>query len=133
MEETVADLRARVADDPDFPAVAEQLARDAAARRSADDGWLAVFFEFWSHVLRHPELRERFAELHAAAIEPLATGLARYGKRNGIELPDDPKKLTTATYAMQIGLSLERLTQPEVVDPELGARMSRLTLEDLTR
>jgi hypothetical protein len=33
-------------------------------RPEADDGWMAVFFEFWAHVLRHPELRERFAAQH---------------------------------------------------------------------
>jgi hypothetical protein len=35
--------------------------------------------------------------------------------------------------AMQFGLSLERLTQPEVVDVTLGARMVRLVFEDLER
>jgi hypothetical protein len=35
--------------------------------------------------------------------------------------------------AMVSGLSLERLTQPDVVDVSLGARMVRLVLEDLGR
>jgi hypothetical protein len=33
--------------------------------------------------------------------------------------------------AMVLGLSLERLTQPDAVDGGLGARMVRLVLEDL--
>jgi AcrR family transcriptional regulator len=32
---------------------------ETAARREHDDGWLAVFLEFWTHVLRHPEHRAR--------------------------------------------------------------------------
>src|SRR5918997_2132598 len=44
----------------------------AGGRPQAEDGWLAVFFEFWAHVLRHPELRERFAGQHRRVIEPLA-------------------------------------------------------------
>ena len=34
---------------------------------------------------------------------------------------------------MQIGLSLERLTQPEVVDEALGVRMGRLLLDEIER
>ena len=47
------------------PATAlERLGMDTAARRGRDDGWLAVFLEFWAHVVRNPELRARFAEIH---------------------------------------------------------------------
>lgn len=35
--------------------------------------------------------------------------------------------------AMMLGLSLERLTQPDIVDVGLGTRMVRLVLEDLER
>src|SRR3954463_1333645 len=37
------------------------LSRQLVERRGGRGGWLPVFFEFWAHVLRHPELRERFA------------------------------------------------------------------------
>jgi AcrR family transcriptional regulator len=82
-----------------------------------DDGWMAVFFEFWAHVLRHPELRERFAAQHRRVIELMADAM------------DAPLGDATARYAMQLGLQLERLTQPEVVDRELGLRMSRLFMD----
>ena len=38
----------------------DSLATGTIQRRDGDDGWLAVFFEFWAHVLRHPELRGPF-------------------------------------------------------------------------
>ncbi len=44
--------------------VREQRRRGGRPARRTSDGWLAVFFEFWAHVLRHPEHRARFAELH---------------------------------------------------------------------
>jgi AcrR family transcriptional regulator len=132
-------LDARVAE---FEAIIESAptARDAlhaaaltAVPRTARDGWLAVFFEFWAHVLRHGELRERFAALHRRIIEPLEAGLIRHAEEVGEPLPDDPRKLATARYAMQLGLQLERMTQPDVVDPELGARMLGLsTAEGVT-
>ena len=101
----------------------EAIARAAPMRSEGADGWLAVFFEFWAHVLRHEELRERFAALHARVIEPLEAALVRHAEEVGEALPEDPRKLATARYAMQLGLQLERLTQPDVVDPELGVRM----------
>src|SRR6476620_9469393 len=51
-----------VADDP--AAGLQRISADTGERRGRDDGWLAVFFEFWAHVIRHPELRGRFAEIH---------------------------------------------------------------------
>jgi AcrR family transcriptional regulator len=93
-----------------------------ARRGEADDGWLAVFFEFWAHVLRHPELRERFARQHRRVIEPLTTIAPT-------EDPEESYRLATARFAMQLGLQLERLTQPDVVDTDLGRRMGLLFLE----
>jgi AcrR family transcriptional regulator len=94
-----------------------------AGRPPADDGWLAVFFEFWAHVLRHPELRQRFADQHRRVIEPL-TRVA-----HSSDDPQERYRLATARFAMQLGLQLERLTQPDVVDDDLGRRMGLILLE----
>jgi AcrR family transcriptional regulator len=111
----------------------DALALAAARRRGHDDGWLAVFFEFWAHVVRRPALRARFAEIHTRAQMPLVAALERHADDHGYELPDDPRKLMVALYAMLLGLSLERLIVPELVDERLGHRMGRLFLDDLAR
>jgi AcrR family transcriptional regulator len=102
----------------------------AAARRrgtTSEDGWLATFFEFWAHVVRRPPLRERFAEIHARAHAPIVAALERHGAPAGPDL----RRRVVAVYAMQLGLSLERLTQPDLVDEQLGARMGRVFLEEI--
>jgi AcrR family transcriptional regulator len=112
----------------------ELLASDAARRRGgAEDGWLAVFFEFWAHVVRRPELRERFAKIHREALEPMAAAVERFAGERGIPIAIEVRGLNVAMNAMVLGLSLERLTQPDVVDAGLGARMVRLVIEDLER
>ncbi len=112
----------------------ERLAVQAARRRGSDhDGWLAVFFEFWAHVVRRPELRERFAKIHARVQEPIVVGIERLVEERGISLPFEARQYAVAAYVMTLGLSLERLTQPEVVDAMLGPRMVRLMFEDLMR
>jgi AcrR family transcriptional regulator len=106
----------------------ERITAASAARRSTEDGWLAVFFEFWAHVLRHEELRERFAKQHSRLLDIFEPAMVRAAAEQGTPLPEEPRKLAAARYAMQLGLELERLTQPDVVDAELATRMVRLSM-----
>jgi AcrR family transcriptional regulator len=117
----------------DAAAGLERISADTTGRRGRDDGWLAVFFEFWAHVIRHPELRARFSEIHRRVQLPVADAFERIAAERGVELPDAALPLAVAGGAMQIGLALERLTQPEVVDEALGVRMGRLLLDELER
>ena len=109
----------------------DTLAAGTIERRDRDDGWLAVFFEFWAHVLRHPELRARFAESHTRFLEPLTDGVRQLAAERGRSLPGDvtPFQVALAWNAMEVGLGLERLTQPQDVDVELARRMCWLLLD----
>jgi AcrR family transcriptional regulator len=109
----------------------DQLAAGAIQRRDPNDGWRAVFFEFWAHVLRHPELRERFAAIHARFLEPMAEGVQALAEERGLTLPSDVTagQVAVAWNAMEVGLVLERLTQPQTVDVALARRMGRLLLD----
>ena len=100
-------------------------------RRDSDDGWLAVFFEFWAHVLRHPELRARFAACHARFLEPMTDGVRHLAEQRGRALPSEvtPFQVVLAWNAMEVGLGLERLTHPQDVDVELARRMGWLLLD----
>jgi BetI-type transcriptional repressor, C-terminal len=106
-------------------------ATGAVERRDRDDGWLAVFFEFWAHVLRHPELRDRFAAIHARFLEPQAEGVRQLAEDRGLALPADVTagQVVLAWNAMEVGLGLERLTQPQLVDVGVARRMGWLLLD----
>jgi AcrR family transcriptional regulator len=106
----------------------ERLAYDSALRRGRDDGWLAVFYEFWAHVVRHPELRERFAEVHARALAPFVAATERLAE-GGVRLPADAPGFNAAMFAMVSALTLERLTRPDVVDAALGAQIIHFVLD----
>jgi len=108
-------------------AAIDRAAADGASRKGRDDGWLAVFFEFWSHVLRHPELRDRFARIHARNQAPFAAALKRDGLApTGTDVA--PDELVVAAMAMDVGLALERLVRPDAVDVTLSSRMARRVL-----
>jgi hypothetical protein len=89
-----------------------------------------VFFEFWAHALRHPELRERFAAIHARFLEPLTEGVRQLAADRGLALPADvtATQVVLAWNAMEIGLGLERLTQPQAVDEGVARRRGWLLL-----
>jgi AcrR family transcriptional regulator len=108
-------------------AAIERATAEGALRKGRDDGWLAVFFEFWSHVLRHPELRDRFARVHARNQAPFAAALERDGLTpTGTDVA--PDELVVAAMAMDVGLALERLVRPDAVDATLSSRMARRVL-----
>ena len=105
----------------------------AGLEQRHDEGWLAVFFEFWAHVLRHPELRHRFAEQHRRIVEPVATGLAQIAAERGPVPGLDSRELATTMMGVSTALGLERLTRPDVVGPELAVKVNELFSDALGR
>jgi AcrR family transcriptional regulator len=98
-------------------------AMTAAPRTERGDGWLAVFFEFWAHVLRHPELRARFLALHAAAREPVVDAMRRMDI-GGV----DPERWTITGFALVTGIALEQLTDPTLDGDAMITEAMQLTL-----
>lgn len=129
----VAQLDRAVADATGPRELILSAASDTGTRRGRDDRWLATFFEFWAHVVRRPELRARFAEIHGRAQAPFDAALERLAEEHGVELAVEARPLTVAMMAMSVGLALERLVQPEVVDDQLGTRVMELVLDDLVK
>ena len=107
------------------------LATTMIERRDRDDGWLAVFLEFWAHALRNPELRDRFAAIHAGHLEPLAEAVQQLAEDRGLALPADvtASQVVLAWNAMEVGLGLERLTRRQAVDEVVARRMGWLLLD----
>ena len=102
--------------------------RSGAAQRPVprEDGWLATCFE--SGPRRAPPGAARSASRRSTrAHAPIVAALERYGAEPG----EDLRRRVVAVYAMQLGLSLKRLTQPELVDDQLGVRMGRIFLEEV--
>ena len=107
----------RIADEGPSAAAALRASIESLRGRG-EDGWLAVFFEFWAHVLRHPEHRERFAALHRRALEPFVRGVEALARAQGTAPPLAPPLMATAHLALGTGMQLERLTRPDEVGIE---------------
>jgi AcrR family transcriptional regulator len=132
VEAFLPELERTLATTDDLPAALLSVTSSHRARREREpDGWLAVFLEFWTYVLRHPEHRARFAEIHARYTEPFAQALSRWAGERGIELPLDARRLTVASTVLVLGMGLERLTQPDVIDAASTVEVQRLWLDGL--
>ena len=79
-------------------------------------------------MIRHPEHRGRFAAIHARLQEPFAAVADELGE----DLPVDPLRFAIAINSMHVGLALERLTQPEVIGPDVGPRMLEFVFDALS-
>lgn len=104
-------------------------AADAGRRRG--DGWMPTLFEFWAHVLRHPEHKARFISIHKRVIDPFVDPVGRILARPGA--PDlDPAQVALAAHSMQLGIQLELLTGTGELDARLHARLflSALGIEE---
>lgn len=121
----------RLADEAPSAAVALR-ASIGSIRGRGEDGWMAVFFEFWAHVLRHPEHRERFAALHRRALEPLIRGVEELAREQGAKPPLSPPLMATAHLALGNGMQLERLTRPKEIDIETIQRAALLLARGAT-
>ena len=106
---------------------------DTGRRRGRDDRWLSTFFEFWAHVVRRPALRKRFAAIHARLEGPFVVALERHADDHGTQPAIDPRQVHLAMTAMTLGLTLERLVRPQVVDGDIATRIARLVLDHLVK
>jgi AcrR family transcriptional regulator len=133
MERALVELDRTLAASDDPAGWIEAVLVDQSSRRGRDDRWLSTFFEFWAHVIRRPALRERFATIHARLEGPFVAALERHADDHGTALAIDARQVNLAMMSMSLGLTLERLIRPDVVDADLGPRMARLVLDELVR
>jgi AcrR family transcriptional regulator len=120
VEQRAAELHQMIESAPSAKAA---LRGAVASTERRADGWTAVFFEFWAHVLRHPEHRARFAAAHRRALEPFVAGVHRLAAESRRKLPLPVEEMALAQLALSNGLRLERLTRPDEVDAELMERV----------
>jgi len=106
------------------PAVLIDLAQQA---ERATPGWRLLVTEFQVHAARDPELRRRYAAAHARTVDGLASVLASLAERNGRALALPARQMAELVLAIETGIALEQLANPEAVDlPQLSSVLGQL-------
>jgi AcrR family transcriptional regulator len=106
-----ADLARQLAGSGDFAAVVD-LARRA---ERGVPGWRLLVTEFRVHAARDPELNRRYAALHARTVDGVAGVLASISEGGAEGLPFPPWQLAELLLAIETGVALEQLANPDAL------------------
>lgn len=81
-----------------------------------------LFIEFWSHALREPELRPRFADSLRQLNAAVAKVIEEYQRAYGLAVAVPSADVALVIEALVDGFSLHKLADPEHVDSALLGR-----------
>ena len=104
-----AELARRLAGSGDFTAIVDLAQR---AERGAP-GWRLLVTEFRVHAARNPELNRRYAALHERTVDGVAAILAAVSEEGADGLSFPPRQLAELMLALETGVALEQLANPE--------------------
>ena len=113
-------------------AVTELQRRYERSEEAGEKGWLsALWLECLAHAARHPEFRSFAATFWSGIRAMNAAGFDETSKDTGRPLPIEPKHLATSMIALDIGLAVQRLVDPDEVPLELYPRLYELLFAPL--
>jgi AcrR family transcriptional regulator len=95
-----------------------EMWREWSRTMRADRAWHLLLIEFWVFAARDPELRARFARLHAVARDGIARDIERAEVGDGPLAPAEALLVARANMALGNGFLLEGLLEPEIVAGE---------------
>ena len=97
--------------------------------REPGDEWLfALWLECLAHAARHPEFRSLAATFWSGNRAVGAAQIEATLRQRGLEPPIDPKHLATAGIALDIGLAVQNLVDPDDVPLEVYPLLYELLL-----
>lgn len=96
--------------------------RDAAVEQNAAGGSFGLLMlEFWLYAARDAAAKAALAERYQRMRDRLAAAIAERDAARGEELPLTPDEVAALVLALDAGLFLQQLLDPDAVTPELRA------------
>ena len=84
-----------------------------------------LLVEYWSYAMRHPELRESFAERFGAFRDTTARWVEEEAHRGGWDLPLPPQDIALGLNALIYGVALQYLPSPDDLPEDGLEQMAR--------
>jgi AcrR family transcriptional regulator len=114
------------------PPVRETAEALAAVVRDADGSWaFRLVLELLAEAARRPELRRHARRFWSVTRDLTSEIVRRDYERTGTEPPADPRAIATAMIALDIGLALQHLVDPDDVPLSLYPDLYELLFQRL--
>jgi AcrR family transcriptional regulator len=101
----------------------ERLLEHAASVDRAEPEWGLLVIEFRVHAARDPELRRRYAALHARTVVGMERAITTVYERTGQTPPLPPAALAQLVVAVGAGARLEQAAEPDARPVTLFAQL----------
>ena len=108
-----------------------QVSRGLSAVLEQERELVLLFHEYSAMAVRDPRLREKYVQRNVMLRDGLARAFEARVEALGVPLAIGAQELATAVIALADGLSIEQLTEPEVVSDELFGQILTLILDGL--
>jgi AcrR family transcriptional regulator len=127
----IDEIRAVLADDHEPTEQAREAGEGFMAYLDADPRWAPIFFEFWAHAVRNPEVAGKLVVRYRALRAAVADAIGRRAEEVGLEPPLPLEDIAAMTFAMGNGAALEHMLEPERVPAEIYGRMLEIFFRGL--
>lgn len=116
---------------PDDEDMEDRVSRGLSAVLEQERELVLLFHEFSAMAVREPRLRERYLRRNALLREGLVRSFEARHEALGVPLTMPAQEIATAVIALADGLSIERLTDPEMVSEELFGKVLSLIFDGM--
>ncbi len=116
---------------PEDEAMDDRISRGLSAVLEQERELVLLFHEYSVMAMREPRLRGRYLRRNAMLREGLVRSFQARHDVLGVQLAIPAQELATAVIALADGLSIERLTDPEMVSEELFGKVLSLIFDGM--
>jgi AcrR family transcriptional regulator len=127
----LAEVRALLDTERDVGEQAREAGEGFMAYVDADPRWAPLFFEFWAHAVRNPEVAAKLVPRYRALREAIAEAIEHRARELGQEPPIPAEEIAAMTFAMANGAALEHALEPEAIPAGLYGRMLEIFFRGL--
>ena len=132
VDQRIADLARYNTPPKSFEALLRADAKRLMALRNTHGDWYVLLLEFWTYAVRDERLRQELAAHHERFVRELAKAIEASARALNATLKRPAIYLARAGTAMSLGVTLERLLDPQGVPETLLETMLVLLSSEVT-
>ncbi len=127
----IDEIRSVLSDQHEPVEQAREAGEGFMAYLDADPRWAPIFFEFWAHAVRNPDVAAKLVPRYRALRGAIAEAIERRARELGLQPVLPPDDVAAMTFAMANGMALEHALEPEAVPAELYGTMLEIFFRGL--